>query len=382
MPLAKQFHLHELLARVDPELRLVSARPRHAYAYTVEMELVVEGSFSWATRSLPDVGVDVVHFRRRDHTRRPTAPPVRVSPTASLPAARRPLTPAQRTSWADLARPAATAPMQTDPAGAPSASLLPPAAASGPPPVPVYPDDAVVPTRSRRPALTSSSSPARGPASSPSTASPSPPAATPPPQARAPGKGRGAGRTQPTIAPFMTAGRTAPPSSTPAPPAVTRSSPSGGPPSAASFSSPAAASPAAPTVPVGSGGAPDLGALMAQMQAQFAALQATITAAVAPLQQAMVVQRQLHESLELRLQMVVDDVAALKGDASLARRVSDRVSPASSGRTRARSAEPERSSDSDDGGLDGDDAPMHDAVTEAAARRRHGKQGRITPPSK
>ena len=51
VPLAKQFHVHELLARVDPELRLVSPRPRHAYAYSVEMELVVEGSFSWDTRS-------------------------------------------------------------------------------------------------------------------------------------------------------------------------------------------------------------------------------------------------------------------------------------------------------------------------------------------
>ena len=49
VPLAKQFHIHELLTRVDPELRLVSARPRHAYAYTVGLEQVVEGSFTWAT---------------------------------------------------------------------------------------------------------------------------------------------------------------------------------------------------------------------------------------------------------------------------------------------------------------------------------------------
>ena len=47
--LAKQFYIHELLAPVDPELRLVSARPRHAYAYTVGLEQVVEGSFTWAT---------------------------------------------------------------------------------------------------------------------------------------------------------------------------------------------------------------------------------------------------------------------------------------------------------------------------------------------
>ena len=71
-----------------------------------------------------------------------------------LPAARRPLTPAQRTSWADLARPTADAPMQTDLPGAPSAPLLPPPApASGPPPIPVYPDNEVVSTRSPPPPL-------------------------------------------------------------------------------------------------------------------------------------------------------------------------------------------------------------------------------------
>jgi hypothetical protein len=119
------------------------------------------------------------------------------------------------------------------------------------------------------------------------------------------------------------------------------------------------------------------------MQAQFAALQATITAAVAPLQQALVEQRQLQASLELRLQMVADDVTTLKGDASLARRVADRVSPASSGRTRARSAEPERSSDSDEVVQDGVDAAMTGLVrTESSARRRLAKQGRLTPPSK
>jgi septal ring factor EnvC (AmiA/AmiB activator) len=121
---------------------------------------------------------------------------------------------------------------------------------------------------------------------------------------------------------------------------------------------------------------------MASMQAQFAALQATIAAAVTPLQQALENQRQVNASLELRLQAVADDLATLKGDASLARRVTDRVTPGSSQqRRRTRSTEPERSSDSDESVADGVDDTMPEVTTEARERRRLGKLGRTTPPS-
>lgn len=145
-------------------------------------------------------------------------------------------------------------------------------------------------------------------------------------------------------------------------------------------------------VSVGSGGAPDFGAFMATLQAQFTALQVTITAAVAPLQQALEDQRQLHHSLELRLRTVMEDVAVLKGDASLARRAAARVSPDVPrllSRTRARSAEPERSSGDEEDpapSTSGPDVGMPEAsqvadAAAAAARRRVGKQGRVSPPT-
>ena len=185
VPLAHLDRLHLLVARIDENLRLVSSRVIRTsrFAMVVDME-VVGPALSTAFWRLEGLGMHPVVVKKVER-RAPTVAAVRVSPTAPVPAPKRPLTPGERASWASVVRASNTTPVPVAPVPISAAPSSAPAQAS------LLDDDVegeVPPRTSRKsknpnpsmkaPAPPSSNArPASGASSSSVSTRPSPPAA-------------------------------------------------------------------------------------------------------------------------------------------------------------------------------------------------------------
>ena len=348
VPIALVGGLSVVLAELDPALTLLSQRVISSSRYTLLVDLVVTGAKpSWESRTLPGVGVEPVVFRLREaRPRRQRDPPARIAPTAPT----RSLSPAERASYLEVARPAAPRSL--------SSSAIPPVTPTPAPPHVYGKDDVVPPPRKPAPSSASGSAAASPPAPPrrPSTSVPATAAASKP--SRPPASG---------IRSYLR------PGGTPRVPAPT--------PELSSQALVVVPSPSLPLAltPAGPGGAPDLGAVFAtfsaQLQAQMLTLASQLQAQVA---------RQLEESAAAQRRAHLEDMAAAhrQMEASLAdirlemRAHLSRKRSRRAGTGTASAPTSPHASDSEDSHRGMDEDPQADP----AAPSRHALAGRPTPP--
>ena len=123
VPLAMLDKLHLLVAKVDCDLRIVESRVIRTTYDSLVANLVVEGKdLAGDEWRFSDLGMRLVVIKKLLPRRPAPAPAVRVPPVAHLPAPRRPLSGAERVTWAEKARGSGPSPMQVETGGSPSSN--------------------------------------------------------------------------------------------------------------------------------------------------------------------------------------------------------------------------------------------------------------------
>ena len=161
IPVAFVGKLHLVVARLDPDVRLVDTRVVRSTFGSLVVDFTVEGKAlsgdSWHIQGLGSRPVIVQRHLRRQ----PPVPATRMPPSSVVPAPRKPLTLAEQVSWASVTRPSPSvggpgshpsSRVQVTPgvSGSPAPSVVPPVSASVG--SPVLSDDAEIPDR-RRPVV-------------------------------------------------------------------------------------------------------------------------------------------------------------------------------------------------------------------------------------
>jgi len=93
VPVAMLTKVEHLVTRLDGDLKLVSQRVVASGAYSLTLDLEVEGkALQGSSWTLSGVGAELVVFQRRELRRRAVVPIMKVQPESRLPPPRRPLT--------------------------------------------------------------------------------------------------------------------------------------------------------------------------------------------------------------------------------------------------------------------------------------------------
>jgi len=156
VPIATVGKAAQLLARLDGDLKLLSQRVVSTSRFSATLDLEVEGTLSGTSWTLSGIGAELVVFERRPSRRgAPASVPVA---SETRPAATKPLSPAERQTWASIAAGVRDQPPPLAPGS--DSSVTPTAVVN------VIPDDAETPIPPRRrpvsPAVAPPTSSSRG----------------------------------------------------------------------------------------------------------------------------------------------------------------------------------------------------------------------------